>query len=286
MLDDWRRRGPVSAPREDLTTARTPLGRSALNCSIFYTDVAGFSAPCRTEADRQLVRTRMYEIVAGAFEDSGVSWTACYHEDRGDGVLVIVPPEVPTRAVADPLLVLLAAELRRHNGQAGEAVRIRLRAALHVGPVTADAEGLNADAIIHTARLLDAPPLRDALAASDADLAFMASGHVFDTVLKNDRGLVDPRMFTPVRFQVKESQISAWMYVSGPRTARHAIEPAAPPGDRPGAHFHEEVHVEGDLVLGSKVIDRRRPPVGSALSTNRTPIPRSAQSHTEFDEAQ
>jgi hypothetical protein len=83
VLDNWRRRGPVSATHNDLT----PLGWSALNCTIFYTDVAGFSASCRTEADRQLVRTRLYELVAGAFEDSGVSWTACYHEDRGDGVL-------------------------------------------------------------------------------------------------------------------------------------------------------------------------------------------------------
>jgi hypothetical protein len=252
VLDNWRRRGPVSATHNDLT----PLGWSALNCTIFYTDVAGFSASCRTEADRQLVRTRLYELVAGAFEDSGVSWTACYHEDRGDGVLVIVPPEVPTRAVADPLLVLLAAELRRHNGQFGEAVRIRLRAALHVGPVTRDAEGLNGDAIIHTARMLDAPPLRDALTASDADLAFMTSSHVFDTVLKNDRGLLDPGMFTPVSFRLKESQIAAWMYVAGPRTAVREVRPTVPSEARPATHFHEEVHVEGDLVLGSKIIDR------------------------------
>lgn len=258
MLDEWRPRGLVSATPGDLTPgdARTPLAWSTLNCSVFYTDVAGFSAPCRTEADRQLVRTRLYELVSGAFEGSGVSWTACYHEDRGDGILVIVPPEIPTRAVADPLLVLLAAELRRHNGQAGEAVRIRLRTALHVGPVTGDAEGLNGDAIIHAARLLDAPPLREALETSDADLAFMTSGHVFDTVLKNDRGLLDPGMFTPVNFRVKESQIAAWMYVAGPHPAVRKVEPAPAPDGRPIAHFHDEVHVAGDLVLGSKVIDR------------------------------
>lgn len=270
MLENRRRRGPVPVPATDITTTgtfdpvRDPLGRSGLNCTIFYTDIAGFSAPCRTEADRQRVRTRMYELVTGAFEGSGVSWAASYHEDRGDGVLVIVPPEIPTRAVADPLLVLLAADLRRHNGQAGDAVRIRLRAALHVGPVTADAEGLNSDAIIHAARMLDAPPLREALAASDADLAFMTSDHVFDTVLKNDRGLLDPRLFTPVSFRSKESQISAWMYVAGAAAtvvreietaAVREIETRAAPGGRPVTHFHETVHVDGDLILGSKIID-------------------------------
>jgi hypothetical protein len=256
VLDNWRRRGPVSAAESDLARARArdPLPAwSTLNCSVWYVDVVGFSAPQRTEADRQLVRNRMYELVRGAFEDSGVSWAACYHEDRGDGVLVIVPPEVPTRAVADPLLVLLAAELRRHNGRAGDAVRIRLRVALHVGPVTLDAEGLNGDAIIHTARMLDAPPLREALRTTDADLAFMTSAYVYDTMLKNDRGLLDPRRFTPVTFQVKESRINAWMWAAGaPVTVRRA-EPAADAT----AHFHEQVHVAGDLVLGSKIIDPR-----------------------------
>jgi hypothetical protein len=230
---------------------------SSLNCSILYTDVAGFSAPCRTEADRQLVRDGLYGMLRGAFDDSGVPWAVCYHEDRGDGALVIVPPEIPTRAVADPLLVLLAAELRRHNRRAGAAVRIQLRAALHVGPVTHDSEGLNGDAIIHTARMLDAPPLRTALRASEADLAFMASGHVFDTVLSSDRGLLDPGAFTPVSFQVKESRIAAWMYVAGarPSAAGTEAEPAPARHGAGGVHFHETVRVAGDLILGSKIIE-------------------------------
>jgi hypothetical protein len=231
-------------------------GRPALHvepvtCSIFYTDVAGFSAPCRTEADRQLVRDRLYEILRGALESSGVSWACCYHEDRGDGILLIVPPDIPTRAVADPLLVLLAAELRRHNRRASEAVRIRLRAALHVGPVTRDAEGLNGDAIIHAARMLDAPPLREAIRA--ADLAFMASDHVFDTVLRSDSGLLDPSTFEPVSFRLKGSEFTAWMHVPGRQVVRRAAPPVIA---APGIHFHDSVHVTGDLVLGSKIISR------------------------------
>ena len=161
MLDNRRRRDVVRAARRDLTiTEVRPLETlarpawSSLNCSVLYTDVAGFSAPIRTEADRQVVRDRLYDLLQGAFDESGVSWAACYHEDRGDGALVIVPPGVPTRAVADPLLALLAAELRRHNRRAAAPVRIQLRAALHVGPVSRDAAGVNGDAIIHTARML------------------------------------------------------------------------------------------------------------------------------------
>lgn len=244
-----------------------PPAWSSLSCSVLYTDVAGFSSPARDESDRQVVRECHYEMLRRAFEDSGVSWAACYREDRGDGALIVVPPEVPTRAVADPLLPVLAAELRRHNRRSSAAVRIRLRVALHVGPVTRDGEGLNGDALIHAARMLDAPPLREALRSSEADLAFMASAHVYESVLRNDPGLLDPRAFTRVRFQVKESDITGWMYVSHPPAlavpagAAHATggpvqvsaEPPAAPV--PIAHFHEAVRVEGDLVLGHKIIN-------------------------------
>jgi hypothetical protein len=228
---------------------------SARNCTILYTDVAGFSASCRDEADRQVVRDRLYTMLRAAFERSGVSWAACYHEDRGDGALVIVPPEIPTRAVADPLLALLAAELRRHNRRAAEPVRVRMRAALHLGPVTRDAEGLNGDALIHAARLLDAPPLRDALRASGADLALMASRHVFETALSSDTGLLDPAAFTQVSFRVKESQITAWMHVVGHPAA---VEPAPPPAAETApshvTRFDGDVHVDGDLVIGGKFV--------------------------------
>jgi hypothetical protein len=223
---------------------------SARNCSILYTDVAGFSAPCRTESDRQEVRLRLYELLRGALEDSGVSWTACYHEDRGDGVLVIVPPDIPTLPVADPFAAILTAALRRHNRRAGAAVRIRLRAALHVGPVTRDAEGLNSDAIIHAARMLDAPPLRSALNTTDADLAFVASAHVYDTVIRGDAGLLDPGAFREVAFTVKEASITAWLYVPG----APALIPKhpAPRPEGTGTHFHGTVNVSGDLVVGTK----------------------------------
>jgi CRP-like cAMP-binding protein len=272
VLKAWRRRGMISMARQRLTVVdarrlgqlhqRRPevaFSWSSLNCSIFFTDVAGFSAACRNESDRQVVRDALYEILRQSFEESGVPWTACYHEDRGDGVLVVVPPTVPTRAVTDPLLALLTAGLRRHNRRASAAVRIQLRAALHVGPVSRDKEGLNGDAIIHTARLLDAPPLRQALRAAEADLAFIASNHVFDTVIRHAPGLVDPDLFRSVRFRVKESEMAAWMYVSGSTIAPTST--AKPAGAReeiaaPSSvtHFHEAVRVDGDLIMGNKVI--------------------------------
>ncbi|WP_171064474.1 cyclic nucleotide-binding domain-containing protein [Actinomadura soli] len=266
VLTDWGRRGMIMTARRNLTVldvrsldglCRTRPERpdwSSLTCSVLFVDVAGFSRPQRDEADRQVVRDTLYEMLRCAFEESSVSWDGCYHEDRGDGVLVVVPPAVPTEAVADPTLPRLAAELRRHNRRSSAAVRIQLRVALHVGPVTRDREGLNGDAINLAARMLDAPVLREALHTSEADMALMTSHHVYETVLKNDRGLINPRSFSRVRINVKEAQTEAWMQLFG-----QTVEPVAPntssgkdPERSNGIHFHETVNIAGDLILGSK----------------------------------
>jgi hypothetical protein len=186
-----------------------------LNCTIFCTDIAGFGDPRRDDDDRRVIREALYRILREVFEAANVPWDACVHEDRGDGTLTVAPPTVPTGPLVDPLVPLLAARLKRYNRQAGDPVRIQLRAALHVGPVAPDADGLRGHALIHAARMLDAPALKDALTAAGADLAFIASGHVYETVIRHAIGLVDPDAFRRIRVNVKESKTMSWMYVVG-----------------------------------------------------------------------
>ena len=186
-----------------------------LNCSILFTDVAGFSDPVRNDSDRDVVRTAMYEIVRSAFEASRVPWAACYHEDRGDGAVIVVPPNISTQRVVDPLVQELADRLRQYNRRASDVVRIQLRAALHIGPVGKDAEGLTGQAVIAAARIVDAPVIKQRLAAEQADLIFAASDYVYDHVVRSCDGRVDPAAFEHVECQVKESRVSAWVHLAG-----------------------------------------------------------------------
>ena len=189
--------------------------REPLNCSIVFTDVAGFSDPVRNDSDRDVVRAAMYEILQSAFEASGVPWTACYREDRGDGVVIVVPPTISTHRVVDPLVAELADRLRQYNRRASEVVRIQLRVALHVGPVGKDAEGLTGQAVISAARIVDAPVIKARLAAEQADLAFATSDYVYDHVVRNCDGRVDPAAFEHMECQVKELHVSAWVHLAG-----------------------------------------------------------------------
>ena len=184
------------------------------NCSIFLADIAAFGARERNDLDRQIIRDEMYATLQASFEGSDVPWRECHREDRGDGALVIVPPNIPTGSVVDPLLAQLAVGLRRHNQRATEATRIQLRVALNVGPVVSDPQGVSGEAIIFTARLLEAPALKKGLARMAADLGVIVSSFIYDSVIKHAPGFVDPDKYRHLRFRVKESNATAWMYLS------------------------------------------------------------------------
>lgn len=222
--DDGREAVPaevtaVPAPRESGPPPVRRLPAPALEwagqvCSIMFVDVVGFSATHRNDTDRLELRRILYEAVPEALEGSNVPWAACYHEDRGDGMLIVVPPQAPPARVVDPMLSLLTARLRRHNHAASEAMRLRIRMSLHIGPVMPDGEGVNGSAVIQAARLLDAPELRHRMADTDADVGFVASEYVFENVLAGGPGFINPRAFQRIRFRAKNAAYTGFMHLS------------------------------------------------------------------------
>ncbi|GAA1823388.1 cyclic nucleotide-binding domain-containing protein [Actinomadura chokoriensis] len=193
------------------------------NCSILITDITSFSSPVRTDADREYVLGAMYDLMGEAFTASGLDLGRLYQEDRGDGALVIVPPTTPTDRVVDPMLAHLAAALRRHNRRAAEATRLQLRAALHVGPVQRGPKGVAGSSIITTRRMVDAPAVKRRVAETGADLAFVTSDFVFDTVIAPAPGLVDPGRYSRVRVRLKEASLPAWLMLEGGGSQLRAV---------------------------------------------------------------
>jgi CRP-like cAMP-binding protein len=194
----------------------SPAAWTGQNCSILFTDIAAFGAHVRNEEDRRLIRRVAYELLWNSCERAGVDWSACHHEDRGDGILLVLPPSTPTSLIIDPLLTYLAARLKQHNHRASDAICIQLRVALHVGPVNSDAEGVTGDAIIYAARLLDAPILKRQLSETGADVGFITSEFVYDTFVRHGLAGIDPHEYRRVTFQAKESRIRAWMHFANP----------------------------------------------------------------------
>ena len=130
--------------------------RLAVHRTIVVVDVEGFGDQRRTNRDQVAVRDGLYRVMREAFGRAGISWDDCGREDRGDGVFVLVPAEVPKGLLAESLPSALVTALRAHNGTHPGPERIRLRMALHAGEVHYDEHGVTAAAVNLAFRLLDA----------------------------------------------------------------------------------------------------------------------------------
>jgi class 3 adenylate cyclase len=183
------------------------------NCTVLFTDVVAFGAPPRTDEDRRIIREAILGMTRTALDGL---WGECVAEDRGDGHLIVVPPRIPTTQVVERLLNGLPQQLRRHNHIYGESVRIRLRVAVNVGPVVSDAMGMSGEAIIRTARLLDAPALKKGIEKSGANLGLIVSSFVYETTIKHGAGSIDPDGYGQVQVNVKETRLTAWMKLVDP----------------------------------------------------------------------
>jgi tetratricopeptide (TPR) repeat protein len=184
--------------------------RSAVHRTIIVVDVEGFGGRHRTNLHQRVVRDGLYRGVREAFDEAGISWAECGHEDRGDGIFILAPADVPKGLFVEALPRTLVKALRAHNDTHKIEEQIRLRVALHAGEVTYDAHGVTAASINLTFRLLDAAPFKAALAESPGVLALITSDWFFDEVVRHSPD-VDPATYRPSTVVVKETTTVGWI---------------------------------------------------------------------------
>jgi hypothetical protein len=179
------------------------------NCTIILSDVVGFGARTRTDEDRRVIRDALFSMTHTALQDLPHVWS---WDDRGDGLLTVVPPSVPTARVISHLHKELPAALDEQNRAHRDSAQIQLRVAINVGPVVTDAMGVSGEAIIVAARLVEAPAFKEAMKRAQASLGMIASTFIYETVIRHDLGLTG---YSQVQVDVKESSFLAWMKLFG-----------------------------------------------------------------------
>jgi class 3 adenylate cyclase len=234
-----------------------PGGTREQHCVLFAVDVAGFTDHERDAEVQQYMRRALFAILTQAFEASQLGWDNCQREDRGDGVLVIIPAGMPSATVVDPLLDRIRTGLRHHNRLSADVARIRLRAAIHSGQVHRDEHGVTGAALHHLFRLLDAPVLKNALARSTGDLALVVSDHFYDTVIRNAPGMIDPKTFQPATVEVKETRARGWLHL--PQIPPRLPRPQSGPQTPTRAHWPTEAELS---LAGTEIRSFRWVPGG------------------------
>lgn len=202
--------------------------------TIIAVDVEKFGT--RSELHQGVIRDGLNAAMRDTFDGCGLSWAECYHEDRGDGLFVLVPVHVENRRLVECLPNELGGRLREHNAKFGAEGGIRLRVVLHAGEIEHDEHGVRGTAMVHAFRLLDSDVLKEALADTHGILALITSPAFFRDVIR-DTPAAKPDLYWEASVSRKETDTAGWLYQpdNHPAQVHEEPEPEDPPvpGDRP-----------------------------------------------------
>ena len=203
LADRHDEHGWLRSPAEKLSQPRHQT--TGENCTVVLSDVVGFGAGWRTDEDRRVIREALFNMTHTVLYDLPDAWS---WDDRGDGLLTVVSPGVPTAEVVAHLHKKLPAALEEHNRVYPDSARIQLRVAINVGPVASDIGGVSGEAIIVTARLVEAPVFKQAMSESGAALGITASPFIYESVIRHGPCLEG---YSEIPVEVKETSTTAWM---------------------------------------------------------------------------
>ncbi|WP_432837302.1 hypothetical protein [Dactylosporangium sp. CA-092794] len=181
------------------------------------------------------IQRAFQRALADAADRLGLRRAEWLTQPSGDGELAILPAGTSEPLVVAHLGATLDALLRERNRDLGADLRIRLRLAVHVGLVHLDgANGFPGAAAVTVCRLVEARPLKDALAAfPSAGAALIVSEQVYDDVVAQRYEGLRPDSYTRVRIELPEKRFEAGAWIAVPGVAvqdvaRVVAPPAAP----------------------------------------------------------
>ncbi len=173
--------------------------------SILVVDIAGFGR--WSNPDQMAARDVLTKSMRDGFRAARVRWNDLDRQDRGDGMMVLIPAKVSKVDILDPVIPILIAGLRRHN-ESVATPHIKIRISLHAGEVHRDAHGWVGSDLNTACRLVDAEPVRAHLLG---DAVLVVSDVLYQGVVRHRYRRVDPAAFGRVEVAEKEVRAPAWV---------------------------------------------------------------------------
>lgn len=208
--------------------------------TVLVIDIEGFGLLADSDRKQVLVRRRMHRVLQRALAAIGVEPAQVVAlRDLGDGALIVLDQSVPRGRLLSTGIAELAAALANDHRESGPAGgRLRLRVAVHHGPLVRDAHGYAGQTLIHAFRLLDAEVVRMVLGAvTTAALVVIASEATYQDLLAHGEVTADP--FQPVWVAHKETTTRAWLHLPGVRPQPGVSQVLRAAGSRGTVHHGE-----------------------------------------------
>lgn len=163
-------------------------------------------------AEKKVQRAAMYAAFDDAYSSVGVEPGTFHQEDRGDGILAALRPDVPPTLMVGRWIDTLYESLRAHNQ--GRERPLRLRIGMNAGLVVQDRHGLVGRAVDLAARLCDSPPAKRIMNESpEIHLLVVVSDWLYGNVVADGGRYVEPDHYRPARIRSKETDGTGWFLV-------------------------------------------------------------------------
>jgi class 3 adenylate cyclase len=191
--------------------------------ALLTVDIEDYSS--RTDAEQRVLQSALVTALDRAADAAELNREQWVKQVAGDGLMALLPPGADVCHLLDVLVRWLDAELGSYNRlrELPTWSRIRMRLAVHAGPIHVDGEtGWPGRHAVLPARLRDSEPIRAALAARpEADLAVIVSSEVYNDYVTQGPGNPRPSEFRPVRVEVKKQKYVGYLHL--PRFGIHEI---------------------------------------------------------------
>ncbi|MFF3440744.1 hypothetical protein [Streptosporangium sp. NPDC002721] len=184
---------------------------------MFSVDVENYSG--RNAAEQYEAQRGFDRVLGAAARRTRLDRDEWITQWSGDGGFAVLPGDTPIGVLAETFVQEIDVALGARNGRPRPApwTRLRLRLALHEGPVRTDgATGVPGPHAVQVNRLVDADAVRVALSSCPgANLAVIVSERVFNDYLTDGYGRLSPAEFRQVRVKAKKETYLAYLYVPG-----------------------------------------------------------------------
>jgi hypothetical protein len=219
---------------------------------IVMTDLENYSA--QDNLRQVKAQSGLVDIMTSAARQLGLDRSRWHRQPQGDGELDILPPGADEPRMLGDFVTALDNQLTTYNRDRVPAAKLRLRVAMNYGIVHFGHNGFPGVSVVSTARLLDSPALRNALAAyADANLALIISDDLFHHVVQQGYPGMRPGDFREADIDAKGRKYRGWIWVpghkggssGGPASTVAPLNPDSPTGTDTGPADGPQKRVAG-----------------------------------------
>ncbi|SMD27152.1 hypothetical protein [Kibdelosporangium aridum] len=185
--------------------------------SIVVLDITGSG---RWDNRTQLnTRAALNAMVRTAFRAARVPKAQLVIEDRGDGMIALVPATVSKADLLSPMIPALAAAVGKHNAATPQDSRIHLRVSVHAGEIHRDAYGWAGVDLNLACRLVNCTAAYQQ--SPHAGVVVVVSELIHHGIVRHGYDGIDPARYIPIQVDNKEVSTQAWLHL--PEAAKHPV---------------------------------------------------------------